>query len=215
MGLLKTTDEATPATPGSGVSTVYVDATTLPVLRMVDDAGNDKQLSPIYNASTAVQTPAATTRTYIAGSNITVPAIKMKVGAIYSCRFNMTKTAAGTATSTIDVAVGTAGTTADTARLSFTKPAGTAAADEGWCEVHAVVKTIGASGVLVGEFTMGHNGFAAGAGTGHAVIPYVAVNVTSGAFDTTVANLIIGVCLTSGASDAITITAVRAEYCNG
>lgn len=210
MGLLKTTDEATPATPGSGVSTVYVDATTLPVLRMVDDAGNDKQLSPIYNASTAVQTPAATTRTYITGSNITVPAIKMKVGAIYSCRFNMTKTAAGTATSTIDVAVGTAGTTADTARLSFTKPLGTAIADEGWVDVYVTVKTIGASGVLVGECIVNHNLST----TGHMAQQTFVATVTSGAFDTTVANLIIGVCLTSGASDAITISQVQTYFAN-
>ena len=135
MGMVKLSDESTPATPAAGLTTFYGDATTLPVLRSVDDAGNDKQIGPIVNASTAGQTPAASTRTYLTGSNIAIPAIKLKVGAIYRCRFGMTKTGAGTALSTIDVCFGTAGTTADTARLSFTKPAGTAVADEAWVDI--------------------------------------------------------------------------------
>lgn len=207
MGILKTTDETVPATPGSGVSSVYCDATTLPVLRLVDDAGNDKQLSTIQNSSASVQSPAAATRTYLVGSNITVPAGKLKVGTNYRCRFSMTKTAAGAAASTVDVAFGTAGTTADTARISFAKPLGTAVADEGWVDIYVTVRTIGATGVAVGEFVMTHNL----ATTGHMAQQQAVVNTVSGTFDMTVANLVIGVCLTSGAADAITINVVQAE----
>jgi hypothetical protein len=177
---------------------------------MVDDAGIDYQVSEIQTASAAGQSPTAATRTYLTGSGVTVPVKKLVVGAIYRCRFAMTKTAAGTATSTIDVAVGTAGTTADTARLSFVKPAGTGVADEGWVDIYVTVKTIGASGVIVGEIIVNHNL----ATTGHMAQQCFIATVTSGAFDTTVANLVIGVCLTSGAADAITISQCMAELCN-
>jgi len=157
--------------------------------------------------SVAAQTPAAATRTYITGSAISIPPTGLRVGNVFHWKFNMTKTAAGTATSTFDISVGTAGTTADTARVSFTKPAGSAAVDEGWVEITAIVRTIGATGVMVGEFTLIHNL----AATGHAVIPCVCVNTVSAAFDMTTADLIVGVCITSGASDAITIQQVVAE----
>jgi len=157
--------------------------------------------------STAAQTPAAATRTYITGSCISIPPSGLRVGNIFQWKFNITKTAAGIAASTFDICVGTAGTTADTARVSFTKPAGTAAVDEGWVEITAIVRTIGATGVMVGEFRMIHNL----AATGHATIPCVCVNTVSGAFDMTTANLKIGVCITSGAADAITIQQVMAD----
>ena len=210
MGLLKLTTENAPAAPAAGTVTTYIDTATVPTLRMVDSGGNDRQVGPIFNASAAGQTPAATTRTYVTGSNITVPVAKLKVGAIYRCGFAMTKTGAGTATSTIDVCVGTAGTTADTARLSFTKPAGTGVIDEGWVDIEVVVKTIGASGVIVGEINVGHNL----ATTGHMGQQQFIATVTSGTFDTTVANLIIGTCITTGASDAITISQCQAQLCN-
>src|SRR5207247_2275676 len=151
------------------------------------------------------------TRTYITGSSLKVPTGKLQIGTCFRWGFNMTKTAAGTATSTIDIAVGTAGTTADTARVSFTKPAGTAVVDEAWCEVVAISRgPLSASGIFTGEFFMVHNLQI----TGHAVIPCVVVNTISAAFDVTVANLIVGLCLTSGTADAITIQQVTAEAWN-
>ncbi|MEI6870700.1 MAG: hypothetical protein WCL08_00320 [Verrucomicrobiota bacterium] len=158
------------------------------------------------NASGTAQTPAAATRTYITGSNLAFTANQLAVGQVFRWRFNMTKTAAGTATSTFDVCLGTAGTTADTARVSFTKPAGTAVADEGWVTIECVIKTHSASGVVSGEFALIHNL----AATGHAQIPCVVVNTQSSTFDTTLPTNI-GVCITSGASDAITINQVSAE----
>lgn len=161
------------------------------------------------NQSTATQTPSAATRTYIAGSGLTITAGQIQVGTIIRWHFDMTKTAAGSASSTFDIAFGTAGTTADTARVSFTKPAGTAAADEGWVDIECVVKTNSSSGVVVGEFRMIHNL----AATGHAAIPCVVVNTISSAFDTTLPTNV-GICITSGASDAITINQVSAEAIN-
>lgn len=166
-----------------------------------------EQMSIITNASSASQAPAASTRTYITGSAISLA--KLKVGTILRWKFNITKTAAGTALSTFDVAFGTAGTTADTARLSFTKPAGTGVADEGWVEIECIVRSVSATGVVAGEFTMIHNL----AATGHAVIPCVVQNIISGTFDTT-APTFAGICITSGALDAITIQQVSAEALN-
>tara|TARA_R110000868_G_scaffold282809_1_gene543090 strand:+ start:277 stop:681 length:405 start_codon:yes stop_codon:yes gene_type:complete len=133
----------------------------------------------------------------------------MQVGTMLRWTFNLTKTAAGTATSTFDIAFGTAGTTADTARVSFTKPAGTAVADEGLVQIICIIRTIGAAGVAVGQFHMTHNL----AATGHAVIPCVDVNTVSAGFDMTAVTTA-GVCVTSGASDAITVEAVIAEAFN-
>lgn len=211
MSRLRFNKVAPPAAPATNKVELYVSTDTPSLLRSVDDAGNNNPVSPITNYSTNAQTPAATTRTYIIGSALKVPVTKMKIGTMFRWTFNMTKTAAGTAASTFDIAVGTAGTTSDTARVSFTKPAGTAAADEAFVEIVAIVRgPLSASGIMVGEFIMSHNL----AATGHATIPVVVVNTVSSAFDVTVASLIVGLCITTGASDAITIQQVTAEALN-
>lgn len=161
----------------------------------------------VFNRSTASQAITAATRTVIVGSALAVPVDGLKAGALLRWRLNATKTAAGTATSTFDIAFGTAGTTADTARVSFTKPAGTAAADEAFIDVEAVVRSVSATGVVVGLFKLAHNL----AATGHAQIPAVVVSTVSSAFDNSGAGLIATLCLTSGASDAITIEQISAE----
>jgi hypothetical protein len=171
-----------------------------------------EQLSPWINYSTALQSPSATVRTYITGSDIggLAPIGKLNVGTILRWHFNMTKTGAGSATSTFDIAFGTAGTTSDTARVSFTKPVGTTVPDEAWVEIECIIRSINAStGVAVGEFNMTHNL----AATGHATIPNVVVNTISGNFDTTTPTHI-GICITSGASDAISIQQVTVEAWN-
>jgi hypothetical protein len=199
--------QSKPATPAAGQANISID-TTMKRLRVVDDAGLSRVLGYV-NFSTASQAPAAATRTYITGSNINFAAGGLQVGTILRWTFNMTKTAAGVAASTFDICFGTAGTTADTARVSFTKPAGTAVIDEGKVTITAVVRSIGAAGVVVGEFEMTHNLQI----TGHAVIPCVVVNTISAGFDmTAVTN--VGVCINSGAADAITIQIVTAEAFN-
>lgn len=198
-----------PGTPGSGNGTVFYDSVTKK-LCVKDDTGFARSFGN-SNFSTTAQSPAATTRTYITGSSLSVPNNKLQIGTCFRWIFNMTKTAAGSAASTFDISFGTAGTTADTARVSFTKPAGTAAVDEGTVIINAICRgPLSASGVVVGQFTMTHNL----AATGHAVIPCVNVNTVSGTFDVTTANLIVGVCITAGAADAITIQLVQSEAWN-
>jgi hypothetical protein len=196
------------ATPGSGVESAFIDSTAK-VLAVKDDIGFVKSLGRT-NASVASQAPAAATRTYIAGSAIAVPAHKLQATTMFRWRLNLTKTAAGVAASTFDIAVGIAGTVSDTARVSFTKPAGTAAIDEAWIDIIASVRSIGVAGVMVGQFILAHNGNT----VGHATIPLVVLNTVGAGFDMTVASLIVGLCVTTGAADAVTIQHVQAEALN-
>jgi hypothetical protein len=161
-------------------------------------------LVEVQNASLTSQSPAAGVRTYIAGSAIPVPLGGLKPGARLRWAFNMAKTAAGVAASTFDIAVGPAGTVADTARVSFSKPAGTAAADDALVVVEAVVRSVSATGVISGVFCLVHNGNT----VGHAIIPTVIASALSAGFDNSAEGQVIGLCVTSGAADAITIAQV-------
>lgn len=204
-------DDTAPGTQNAGVTRIYADATVRTVIRQADDQGNDTQITPIISASAAGQTISNTTRTYLTGSNVKIPVAKIVAGAIYRCVFSVTKTAAGNAASTIDVCVGTNGTTADTARVSFTKPAGTnATVDEMWVEIDIVCKTAGASGVLVGTLRIVHHGIT----VGHITTAVEVLQTTSGSFDLSVASLNLGVCFTAGASDNLTFSQVSAELLN-
>jgi hypothetical protein len=168
----------------------------------------------VMNQNATALTPAAATRTYLAGSALNVGAAGgLKVGSKLRWVLDMTKTAAGIATSVFDVAVGPNGTTADTARLSFTKSAGTAAVDVARVVVEVIVRSVSATGVIVGTYTLTHSL----ASTGHIQVPAeTAVQVSAG-FDNRggiadSADLFVGLCLTSGAADAITIQTVQAEF---
>ncbi len=170
--------------------------------------GTHTLAAEVLNYISGVQSIPAATRTYIDGSAVTVPDSKIQRGTIFSWKFNMTKTAAGSAASTFDICIGTLGTTGDTARLSFTKPAGTAAVDEGFVTIEAIVRGPTLSAAIVsGQFNMIHNL----ASTGHMTIPCASVHTNSSGVNLTTAGLIVGVCVTTGASDDITIEQVSAQ----
>lgn len=165
---------------------------------------------PITNFSTASQAPAVT-RTYIVGSNIAVPVGKLQIGTMFEWVFDATKTAASTAAAVIDICVGTAGTTADTARVSFTLQAQTAATDTGRFVVEATVRgPLTGSGVMAGVLTLDHIGGTAGLSSRAQEV----LSVQSAGFDVTVANLIVGLCCTTGTSAAWTFQRVKAEAWN-
>lgn len=212
MSRLVLNNVAAPSTPASGKVALFSDsATPGKILRQIDDTGKILTVGPITNFSSTSQAPATATRVYIAGSALSVPSGKLQIGTHFFWRFNLTKTGAGIATSTLDIAVGTAGTTADTARVSFTKPAGTGVIDEGIIEIGAVCRgPLSASGVFSGEMYMTHNL----ATTGHMAQQCFVANTISGAFDVTVASLIIGLCITSGAADVVTIQQIQSYAWN-
>src|SRR6185437_5543070 len=106
------------------------------------------------NASTSSVSAAYAADTYLAGSSVTVPAGAWKVGTIYQCGFDMVKTAAGSASFTITLRMGTLGTTGDASIQTLVFGAGTAAIDSGWFEVYAVFRTVG-SGTAAAVASMG------------------------------------------------------------
>lgn len=152
----------------------------------------------------------AATPTYLIGSALQVPNEGLKVGALLRWTFNMTKTAAGVAASTIAVVAGQLGTVADAVVLSFAKSAGVAAIDEGTVTIEARVVSVSATGVVVGKFILTHSAFTGG---GHiaASLPSLELLVVSAGFDNTSGSLIFGLVITTGAADVITVNYVDAE----
>lgn len=143
------------------------------------------------------------TDTYIANSALDLDALGApRVGRCYHWRFIVSKTAAGIAAPVLTVRVGTAGTTADTARLTFTWGAGTAAADRGEIELDCLFTSVGSgtSAVLRGKANFTTN--LATTGLSNAV---KSLQVTSGGFASTVANSVIGLSWNGGTSAAHTI----------
>lgn len=203
--------QSPPTTPASGTSVLYVDSVSKK-WSSKNDAGAIDTLADLENVSTANQTGFASDQ-YITGSSLAVPGGLVRAGTCYYLVFDMTKTAAGTATPILSVRFGTAGTTADTARLTFTFAAGTAAVDTGIWEIWAHWRNVGASSVLVGMSRLTHHLAATGlsstgaSGTG-------IILVTSGTFDSTVAASIIGTSFNGGTSFSGTNTVVQAKLFN-
>lgn len=153
------------------------------------------------NFASAAQGAGFSSDTYLNASAIRLDGIgAIRVGRLYHWRFIISKTGAGTAAPVLTVRVGTAGTTADTARLTFTWGAGTAAADRGEIELEALFTTVGASAVLRGKANFTTN--LATTGLTNAV---KALQVTSSAFDATPANSLIGCSWNGGTSAAHTV----------
>ena len=154
----------------------------------------------IDNAEVAAQgSVTAGTRTYLTGSSIRCG--KILVGARLRWIVSITKTAAGTGTTTFDIAVGTAGTTADTARVTYTGPTETAVADTLVLLIDMHVRVVSASGILAATFGAANTAVAGAAAGYKSNSAYVA----SAAFDNTANNLYIGLCITAGTADVTTV----------
>ena len=162
----------------------------------------------LVNSSTADQGAGFSSDTYLTNSNISIPSGYPVVGTKYKLTVALSKTAAGTAAPVLSVRIGTAGTTADTAILTFTFGAGSAAADNGILDVFAHFRTVGSgtSAVLVGVSSI-RNVLAS---TGLTNATKVRQNTSSG-FNSTTANLIIGASWNGGTSASHTVQLVRAE----
>ncbi len=211
MADFKVATQTAPATPAAGSAMLYCDSVSKRWTGK-DDAGVVRTLADIGNAAT-VGTSGYAADTYIAGSNVTIPGSLVRAATCYHLVFDMTKTAAGTATPILNIRFGTAGTTADTARLTFTFAAGTAAVDTGIVEVWAHFRSVGAAGVLTGMAEIRHHLAATGlTATGASGVGIILA--TSAAFDTTVAASIIGASFDGGAAFSGTNTLVQARLFN-
>ena len=185
----------------------FTEPTLLPGLKTEVDPGAGQE---VRNFSTVAQVIATASRDFVDGSQLIIPPGGLKVGSKIRFVLDLTKTAAGTASAVFDISFGTAGTAADTARVSFTKIAGTAAIDVARVVIEAVVRSVSATGVVVGQFTLTHNL----AATGFSTLPVGNVVTISSGFDNLPATLdpgYIGLNITSGAADVWTVQKVEAS----
>ncbi len=165
----------------------------------------------LFNASTSTVSAGYASDTYLAGSSILIPAQRPRVGTRYRCYFDMTKTAAGTATPIVTLRYGTAGSVSDTALATFTFGAGTAAADTGIFYLDCIYRSVGSgtSAVIAGNVSLTSN--LSTTGLSNAVKARVA---TSSSHDSTTANTYLGVSFNGGTSFSGTCTFVAAELLN-
>jgi len=166
----------------------------------------------IANSSVAAQGPGFAANTYVIDSNMTGWVGRIKPTSWFFWEIQLSKTAAGVAAPVFTIVIGTAGTTADTARCTFTGPAQSAVADTATITIKGNFRAVGGgtSTILQGEFSLHHNLAVTGFAT---VNPagLVLLSNTSGGFDGTVAGLIAGICMNGGTSAAWTVTQVVAR----
>lgn len=172
-------------------------------------------LSKNFNATAQVLT--AATEAIVTGATVVIPDAGLKVGSTYRVKLALDKTAAGTATSAYRIGLVPTNETVTLANvdtvLSFTKPAGTAAADVGVVEILVSVLAVGDAaeeGSVIGTFTLGHNL----AATGHAQIPVVVI----AGLDASTATILGGqgggsmvLTVTTGASDVSSVLWAEGE----
>lgn len=159
----------------------------------------------LTNKSTAAQGPGFATDTYLTGSSVALP--NPTAGTLYLLTFDVTKTAAGIATPIVIVRIGTAGSTADTARLTFTWSAGTAATDTARVQVEALFRAVGSGTAAV---LQGRASATSQATTGWSSL-IKTLQVTSAGFDSTPTTNIIGASYNGGTSASHTVQLVTAE----
>lgn len=198
-------EQSSPAAPSAGTGVLYLDSTSKELVDY-DGTGKIKTVRTLNNANTG-DVAINSVDTYITGSNITVPPGLVRAGTCFTWWFAMSKTGAGVATPIWVVRVGTAGTTADTARLTFTGVAQTGVIDNGCAMIQVIIRSIGAAGVAEGFYRLDH----LLAATGFATSQTDVKQVTSGAYDTTVQASIYGVSVNSGAVGVWTIQHVSAQ----
>jgi hypothetical protein len=185
-GVTLTKLSATPSTPATDKSELYLDANELAA--QIDDAGQVRvfgQNSPvsIVAASAAINT----TETIIVGglNALQLKANSLKVGSTIRATLQGTCTSTAANASTWRARLGTAGTTADAAIASA---ANSVAAASGTnipfvAELVLTVRTIGAAATLQGYLRLTNTGV-----TGISAVETQTVQVTASAFNSTVDN---------------------------
>lgn len=167
----------------------------------------------VTGASVAAQVGFAAD-TYLAGSAIALPTGLIRAGTNMYWIFDAVKTAACTGTPTVIIRFGTAGAIGDTARVTFTFSAQTAAVDRATFEVWANFRAVGSgtTAVIAGISALKHQ--LAATGFNNTVNHMQTLAVTSGGFDSTVANSFVGLSVngTSTTAPAVwTVTVVQAQ----
>lgn len=167
--------------------------------------------SAVYNATTTTQAITGAD-TYLTNSSITW-AGNAKAGTVVRWRMMFSKTAASTAVPAWSIRFGTAGTTADTARISFTGATQTAAVDTAHIDVYVLCHATGAGAttVVAAGFMQAHT--AGTTGFQNDEVP-VCRQVESAAFDSTAGGTVVGISVNPGASAVWTVRSLWAEMVN-
>lgn len=165
----------------------------------------------LNNYSTTDQTINAGSSALLTGSLITIPSTLLQIGTIFRYTFSLSKTAAGTAANTFFFRVGTNGTVADSALLTFTLPIGTAVVDVGFVEILITIRgPLSGACIAQGVLKMVHNL----AATGLSTLPCVIITNTSSTFNATTASLKASLSCTTAASTVLTFQQIVAETIN-
>lgn len=150
------------------------------------------------------------TDTYLTGSSLDVVG-NLKIGTILRWTLGASKTAAGTAVPAYNIRFGTGATVTDTARITVTGVAQTAATDVAQWHVQAVVRATGATTVAAANLAMmkwnGIVGFKNDEGN-------VVRTATSTAFDSQVASTKVGLSINPGTAGVWTFQVITAELIN-
>lgn len=204
--------QSPPATPAAGQGVAYFDSVSGLWTTRDPNGRSNSLVGALRNWNTSDVT-ANGADTYLTGSRLDVPGHGLQAGVTFTWVLSWTKTAAGVGSPIWSIRVGTAGTTADSARLQFTSPvAQTAVADTGRAIVRAVLRSVGGgtSAVIAGCLDMTH----ANQTTGLATVQQVLISNTGAGWDSTVANLKVGLSVNPGASALWTHQLVSAEAAN-
>ena len=195
-------NQAAPTTPAASKSVIWVDNTAKKLVQ-TDDGGTHRGGTLTTNHATSQQTGFAAD-TYLTGSNILIPQYGMQVGQLYQWVIGVEKTAAGTTAASMTVRVGSAGAIGDTSRVALTQTvAQTATASVTTMRVYVFVRSVSASGVLIGQWDIGGNsGTTTGWGDGDRV-------VAAGFDNTALAGQFIGLSLNGATSASYTIDLVK------
>jgi hypothetical protein len=198
-------------------ASAVADANEVPI----NEAGTTKKITALQlaaymgnklnNASVADQAISATTA-YVTNSNIPIPTGLLRIKTVFRWRIIVTKTAAGvTAGCAVLVKLGTLGTTGDATILTFTFGTPTGAVDRAFIDVEVIIRgPLSASCIATGAARLSHDL----AATGFSTLPGEVKQATSGVFNATTANLIMGLTITTTALSVWTVTGVTAEANN-
>ena len=165
--------------------------------------------SAVYNAN-STDVVANATDTYLTGSALDVVG-NLKIGTIIRWTLGASKTNAGTAVPTYNIRFGAGATITDTARITATGQAQTAATDVAQWNVTAVIRATGATTVAAANIAMmkwnGVAGFKNDEGN-------VVRTATSTAFDSQVASTKVGLSINPGTAGVWTFQVITAELVN-
>jgi hypothetical protein len=208
MGDLVIDTQSAPVSPSAGAMNLYPESTTLKFVSK-DTNGRYNTLPGISNYSTGAQAY-TTTEVYVTGSALTVPVHGLQAGTICRWRLVLTKTA-GTGTPVWKLYKGTLGTTGDVAIATLTQAAsGTSVTDTAIYRIEAVLRNVGAAGIMLFSVDMTH----VLATTGFSTLGANVQQVASSSFVTTDPSLIIGLSWNHGTAGAGNIEQVTSEMFN-